>query len=118
MWLPRNSNKKFMFGDSPSIADLCLAVELAQLEGIMFHKSAEEHPTFMFGNKRLTDWPSIHKWLYTDMMSIEGYRKVHSACSPILIKTIGILHKRKMKKKGLQSQPTVNHGGKDVIIPI
>ena len=34
IWLPENSPHKFMFGDLPTIADLSLAAELAQLEGI------------------------------------------------------------------------------------
>ena len=36
IWLPRNSNKKFMFGNEPTIADLALAYELQQFEGIDF----------------------------------------------------------------------------------
>ena len=36
IWLPRNSTKKFMFGDQPTIADLALAYELQQFEGIDF----------------------------------------------------------------------------------
>ena len=52
-----------MFGDEPSIADLSLAGEILNLEGIKYPLQEK--------------FPSIHKWLYTDMMSIEGYKKVH-----------------------------------------
>ena len=59
VWLPNNSTKKYMFGDQPTIADLSLAMELIQLEGIDFH------------NKILKPkYPGVYKWLYTNMMEV------------------------------------------------
>jgi len=59
IWLPRNSTKRFMFGDQPSIADLSLAGELANLEGFNFPLKEK--------------FPSIDKWMNQEMMSIPGY---------------------------------------------
>jgi glutathione S-transferase len=64
VWLPRGQKKKFMFGDEPSIADISLSVELANLVEIENFPLLEKHP-------------SIHKWLYEDMMSVPGYKPLH-----------------------------------------
>ena len=48
-----------MFGDKPSIADISLACELGHLESVNFHQDILEK-----------QYPSIFKWLYTDMMGI------------------------------------------------
>ena len=52
-----------MFGNEPSIADLSLACELAGLELIQFPLDKK--------------YPSIYKWLYGDMMKIEGFKKIY-----------------------------------------
>ena len=52
-----------MFGSEPSIADLSLACELAGLELINFPLDKK--------------YPSIHKWLYTDMMKLTGFKQVY-----------------------------------------
>ena len=66
IWLPRNSHKKYMFGDEPSIADISLACELGHLESINFHNDILK-----------PKYPSIYKWLYTDMMALPEYKKIH-----------------------------------------
>jgi glutathione S-transferase len=63
IWLPKTGSKKFMFGNKPSIADLALACEVANLKSINFPLAEK--------------FPSIHKWLYVDMMSLEGFKEVH-----------------------------------------
>ena len=52
-----------MFGDRPSIADLSLACELTQMDGV----------GFPFKEK----YPSIDEWLHGHMMSIDGWRQVY-----------------------------------------
>ena len=54
-----------MFGNEPTIADLSLAMELLQLEGIDFHKKVLK-----------VKYPSIYKWLYSDMMEIYGFKQI------------------------------------------
>ena len=79
IWLPRNSSKRFMFGDDPSIADLSLACELGNLSAIdHLYPLKEKHP-------------SIWKWLNEDMMNIEGFAKVQNIGVPrvkVIIKTL------------------------------
>ena len=59
-----------MFGDKPSIADLALASELGNLAAIdHLWPLKEKHP-------------SIWKWLHEDMMSLEGFAKVHNIGTP------------------------------------
>ena len=65
VWLPNGSDKKYMFGPNPSIADLSLAMELLQLEGINFHNEVLK-----------VKYPGIYKWLYTDMMEIDGFKEI------------------------------------------
>ena len=77
IWLPKNSNKKFMFGDKPSIADLSLAGEIGNMEAMNFPLKEK--------------FPSIHKWLYEDMMSIPGFKKVHDKGVRKVVKSIKML---------------------------
>lgn len=76
-WLPLDSKKKFMFGDLPSIADLSLAGEIANCEAMKL-PIEKLHP-------------SVYKWLYTHMMSIPGYAKIHNIGIPKMKKTIRAL---------------------------
>ena len=52
-----------MFGDKPSIADLTLAGEIGQLETINFPLK--------------TEYPSIYKWFYVNMLSLPGFKVIH-----------------------------------------
>lgn len=74
IWLPLNHNTKFMFGDFPTIADLSLACELANMEGIKYPLKEK--------------FPSIHKFLYVNMMSIPGFKKIHDKGVPNVVKNI------------------------------
>ena len=56
IWITGQS--KFMFGDEPSIADLSLACELTQLEGIQFPMAEM--------------YPKIHAW-YQNMLTLKGF---------------------------------------------
>ena len=69
IWLPKNATKQFMFGDKPSIADLSLAGEVSQLEAINYPLKQK--------------FPSIHTWLYENMMGIEGYKTAHVKGVPL-----------------------------------
>ena len=66
-----------MFGDFPTIADLSLACELANTEGIKYPMKEK--------------FPSIHKWLYVNMMSIPGFKKIHDKGVPTVVGNIAIL---------------------------
>ena len=66
IWLPGTRKTQFMFGDKPSIADLSLAYELTQLDGIGFAPVLEEK------------FPTIHEWMYVQMLSIPEFRKINA----------------------------------------
>ena len=72
-----------MFGNEPTIADLMLAFELQQLEGVNFHN---EHLK--------TKYPSIYHWMYVEMMSIDGFKEVWVKGNKLLTKIIPILDKK------------------------
>ena len=63
IWLKPTRGFKFMFSDHPSIADLTLACELTQMEGINFPLKEK--------------FPAIHQWMYEHMMSIPQFKKIH-----------------------------------------
>ena len=83
IWLPRNSTKKYMFGDQPTIADLSLAFELQQFEGIDFQNTHLK-----------TEFPSIYQWMYVDMMEIDGFKKIWTKGNGLVTKILGILNKK------------------------
>ena len=62
IWLPKDSAKRYMFGDQPSIADLSLACEIANLTAMKFPLKEE--------------YPTVHKWYYESMMTIPGFKEV------------------------------------------
>ena len=71
-----------MFGDKPSIADLSLACELSQLEAIGFMTELEKQ------------FPSIHHWLYVNMMGIPGYKAIHDKGMLSLKRYVSLLEKQ------------------------
>ena len=87
IWLSKNRKTKFMFGDTPSIADITLACELASLEGINFMPEMKEK------------YPTIHEWLYTHMMSYPEYKEIHDQGTKVMCRSIPILEKKLAKLK-------------------
>ena len=65
IWLAPDRQGRFMFGDQPSIADLLLAGELTQLEGVGMESFLKENS------------PSIHKWLHEEMCSMPIFKEIH-----------------------------------------
>ena len=76
IWLRADRGTKFMFGDLPSIADLSLACEVANLEAIKF-PLAEKFPT-------------ISEWM-NNMLAIPGFKEIHDKGVSKVCKMIGML---------------------------
>ena len=74
-----------MFGDFPSIADLSLACELANMEGIKYPLKEK--------------FPRIHNWLYNNMMSIPGFKMIHDKGVPTVVKNISIIQENMDEEK-------------------
>ena len=72
-----------MFGDQPSIADLSLAQEITQLEGIKYPLKEK--------------YPSIYEWMYVHMMELPGFVEVYKEGSKKIIFIISSLEKMKAK---------------------
>ena len=70
IWLsdPEHPDKKFLFGDKPSIADLNLGCEMTNLMASDYDLSKE--------------FPKIHKWMTVSMMSIPSFKKLHTQSLP------------------------------------
>ena len=85
IWLKPNDTKKFMFGDFPTIADLSLACEMANMEGIKYPLKEK--------------FPSLHEWLYVNMMSIPGFKKIHEKGVPTVVKNITIIQENMDEEK-------------------
>ena len=83
IWLPQNSNRKFLIGNQPTIADLSLAMELGQLEGIGYMETLKEK------------WPSIDKWLHESMRSVDGFSEVYDEGTKAIVKLISLIAKKR-----------------------
>ena len=74
LWLPPGRRTKFMFSDQPSIADLSLAGEITNLEGIAYPLKDK--------------FPSIYEWMYVHMMSIPKFKELHEKGAELVISNI------------------------------
>ena len=73
-----------MFSDLPSIADLHLACEITQLEGIKYPIKEK--------------FPEIYQWMQESMMSIPEFKKIHTMGSDKVSRTISYYEKKKLSE--------------------
>ena len=80
IWL----HDRYLFGSQPSIADLSLACELTELEPMKFNYDK---------------YPKIKKWLYQDMMDVQGFKNVHDIGTKKLNSIVGAIKRKQLRKQ-------------------